>query len=185
MQPTHYNCTGMNAESRMDGRAPPRYRALSSWSTTAARRVSAASSSTLWTLNPLWLMNEVYWVVHKRQISQLMLRLSWPDLDWIHATSPTERVMQRALYAYAILQAGPLLKMNERFLKSYHSPCGLQSVPSHGVWVQKCKCRSQILCTCFGMVLTFAILYFAREQTTLREGSTCETCRLSDDLFQP
>ena len=37
------------------------------------------------------------------------------------------------------------------------------------MFVQKCKCRSQILCTCFGIVLTFAILYFAQEQTTWRK----------------
>ena len=32
--------------------------------------------------------------------------------------------------------------------------------------------------------MTFAILYFAQEQTTLRKGSICETCRLSDDLLR-
>ena len=72
-----------------------------------------------------------------------------------------------------------------RYLKSYHSPSGFQPAPSQGVLVQNCKCRSQILCTCFGIVLTFAILYFAQEQTTMWKGSICETCRLSDDLLRP
>ena len=35
--------------------------------------------------------------------------------------------------------------------------------------VQNYKCRSQILCTWSGIVLTFAILYFAQEQTTWRK----------------